>query len=856
MVPSANLLGFAGGELAKKLPKVFGVLLETTLSSVVEIVLFMVLIHNDNNGNLIPVIQAAILGSVLANLLLCLGLCFFFGGMGREHQSFHEAVSEVGTGLLLVAGFGLLIPSAFFSALSANSSKTTITNEVLSHSTLVISRATAVILLVAFLMYLVYNLHSHHSIFDEVLELDEHKDEDREEEMKRAKLTLVECFVAISVSIACVCMSAVFLVQEIEHIVHERGVSDNFMGLILVPLVEKAAEHLTAIDEAWDNQINFALFHCLGPSIQTALLNAPLAVLVGWGLGKEMGLNFEIFMIVLVVLSILVVGNFLRDGKSNWLEGGLCVLIYVIIAVTTCQLNDQTNTLIIALKDRDIPLKYAEVESAFTDGKEAAVNEKWVMEHLNHDTLLSQEELTLYTKLESTGSLQNIMHNPDTNADRPLLDEDVRKAIDSLNDSTAVIQKQKQILASQCDNIDKELRRKGEREVRRSTGIEHLRQRYKSERQSTNAVSIELAQEVTAGLKTESENTAVDSKRILSTLAAWLKEDDRALVDLERLGSGMGSTGDDASVVKRTSELSTILADCLAEEIQCRLDRVYLENLRAGLFKANQNLNGAVDEVTIALEGELESLYPEIDMLAEMYTKQQYTAPISRALQNHHDQWHIASHKKLNYILDLVAEMTLSTERLTKSLQDRESFCGTLETFNTTYRTKVGNQFSEISVPRREDIRRRSIQPTLAYTPAAKRIDSVSESHALAAVLRRTGLSSESVFQPEEGNVGTDVLFDARHHMFDCLQNYGIAADAPLVTEMISGDQATRLLSSSLNVNSHVKTLLTSDIHEAELSDLRLKLEHVQKGVEMLDLGVVLQRDRSRETFVERWGLT
>lgn len=59
------------------------------------------------------------------------------------------------------------------------------------------------------------------------------------------------------------------------------------------------------------------------------------------------------------------------------------------------QLNDQTNILIIALKDRDIPLKYAEIESAFTDEKEAAVNEKWVMEHLNHDTLLSQEELTL-----------------------------------------------------------------------------------------------------------------------------------------------------------------------------------------------------------------------------------------------------------------------------------------------------------------------------------------------------------------------------------------------------------------------------------------------------------------------------
>lgn len=77
-----------------------------------------------------------------------------------------------------------------------------------------------------------------------------------------------------------------------------------------------------------DNQINFALFHCIGPSIQTALFNAPLVVIVSWGLGKHLDLNFEIFMIVLVVLSILVVGNFLRDGSSNWLEGALLVVCH------------------------------------------------------------------------------------------------------------------------------------------------------------------------------------------------------------------------------------------------------------------------------------------------------------------------------------------------------------------------------------------------------------------------------------------------------------------------------------------------------------------------------------------------
>lgn len=152
MVPSANLLGFAGGEFAKKLPKVFGVLLETFFSSVVEIVLFMVLIHNDQGGDLIPVIQAAILGSILANLLLCLGLCFFLGGLGREDQAFHEAVSEVGSGLLLVAGFGLLIPSAFYATLNSGATRAVSTPQAISQSTLTISRATAIILLVAFFM--------------------------------------------------------------------------------------------------------------------------------------------------------------------------------------------------------------------------------------------------------------------------------------------------------------------------------------------------------------------------------------------------------------------------------------------------------------------------------------------------------------------------------------------------------------------------------------------------------------------------------------------------------------------------------------------------------------------------------
>jgi len=124
-----------------------GVLLETFLGGIVEIVLFMVLLHNSQNNSLIPVIRAAILGSILANLLLCLGFCFFAGGLRREEQEFDEVISEVGHGLLLMAGFGLLIPTAFYASLRGS-----IENALLEDKVLNISRITAIILLVAFFM--------------------------------------------------------------------------------------------------------------------------------------------------------------------------------------------------------------------------------------------------------------------------------------------------------------------------------------------------------------------------------------------------------------------------------------------------------------------------------------------------------------------------------------------------------------------------------------------------------------------------------------------------------------------------------------------------------------------------------
>ncbi|KAK4246397.1 hypothetical protein C7999DRAFT_15499 [Corynascus novoguineensis] len=330
MVPCANLIGYAGQELARKLPHVMGVLIETMLGGIVELIMFIVLIKRPTTEgvNYIQVIQAAILGSVLATMLLCLGLCFVAAGLKREEAHFSETVSEAGSGLLWTAGFGLAIPTVF-----EHSLRGTIPHEELLDKAVEISRSTAVLLLVAYVIYVFFQARTHHGIYDAVFVADEEREGGKHAAHVHHRLTFTECCIALAIALALVTLIAISLVDQIHFLVETRHVSDAFVGLILVPLVEKAAEHLTAVNEAYENQMNFALSHVLGATLQTALFNAPLIVIVGWGLDKPMGLNFEVFDVVVLLLAIIALGNFLRDQKTNYLEGSLCVLVYIAIAV-------------------------------------------------------------------------------------------------------------------------------------------------------------------------------------------------------------------------------------------------------------------------------------------------------------------------------------------------------------------------------------------------------------------------------------------------------------------------------------------------------------------------------------------
>lgn len=186
--------------------------------------------------------------------------------------------------LVTPAAFSTFVPST--SSSSGGTEGTTLSPRVQS-DIVSISRATAVILLIAYCIYLYFQMSTHHNLITEVLEGDEANDRDHHLDISKKKLTFTECILALVIALTCVAMIATFLVLQIEYIVNEHGISDMFMGLILVPLVEKVAEHLTAIDEAWDNAANMALSHCLGASVQTALLNSSVAVIVGWGVSTQ-----------------------------------------------------------------------------------------------------------------------------------------------------------------------------------------------------------------------------------------------------------------------------------------------------------------------------------------------------------------------------------------------------------------------------------------------------------------------------------------------------------------------------------------------------------------------------------------
>ncbi|KAF3925929.1 hypothetical protein ABW20_dc0105848 [Dactylellina cionopaga] len=332
MIPAGNLLAFGAGELEHHMPKTIGAAFEIFTGAIVEIVICVLLFRGDE----FPVILAALLGSMFANLLLVTGICFLAGGIAYREQRIASYVADLSNAALLVSAVGTVAPSLFFQTINT---RVDVNRERTETKVLGVSRVVSIGLLLSYFCFLFFELHTHSVGFNHVLERAESVYVGKKQ--YRNKLSAVEASILATIGLALVIIHAHLLIIMIPEVISDTKITELFLGLILVPLVEKFGEHLTAINQAWDNQIDLAMYHCLGATIQTALFVTPVVVLVGWALDKDMSLNFEFFIALSLLLAILIVGNFVRDGKTNWLKGMFLIMVYFVLAVTAWHDPDQ-----------------------------------------------------------------------------------------------------------------------------------------------------------------------------------------------------------------------------------------------------------------------------------------------------------------------------------------------------------------------------------------------------------------------------------------------------------------------------------------------------------------------------------
>ncbi|RFU75340.1 ca2+:h+ antiporter [Trichoderma arundinaceum] len=327
IIPLAAVLSFATEEISLKLGETLGGLLNATFGNAVELIVSIVALRD----NQIEVVQSSMLGSILSNLLLVMGMCFLFGGIRHRgqngagtEQTFSAAVAQTTCSLMTLSSASLVIPAALYGVLDQNQTD----SKEKEKSILVLSRGIAIILLALYALYLVFQLRTHSNLFDPENPIPTEGEEPEEPTLGPIAATVVLVVVTVLVAIC-----ADYLVGSIDDIVESANISKAFIGLILIPIVGNAAEHVTAVVVALRNKMDLAMGVAIGSSIQIALGVTPFLVIVGWIIGRDMTLHFETFETVAFAVSVLVVTYTVQDGKSNYLEGAMLLGLYIIIAV-------------------------------------------------------------------------------------------------------------------------------------------------------------------------------------------------------------------------------------------------------------------------------------------------------------------------------------------------------------------------------------------------------------------------------------------------------------------------------------------------------------------------------------------
>lgn len=363
IIPLAAMLSYATEEISLRTGEVIGGLLNASFGNAVELIVSIIALVKDQ----VLIVQTSLIGSMLSNLLLVLGMCFFFGGVNRIEQAFNMTVAQTASSLLFVAVGSLLIPTVFeeWARTSDEVDGEAPTPEHPGSKVKAVSRGTAILLLLVYGCYLFFQLKSHTAMYNAPSEKNkkravsrkfkaavvpekfrsQHPDERTaaeaaaeqevvEDEAEEPQLSIWVAVLTLALSTVLVALNAEYLVDSINAITCGGGISKNFVGLILLPIVGNAAEHATAVTVAIKDKMDLAIGVAVGSSMQIALLVLPLIVILGWIIGKDdMSLFFDGFQIAVLFVAVLLVNYLIQDGKSHWLEGVLLMVLYLIIAI-------------------------------------------------------------------------------------------------------------------------------------------------------------------------------------------------------------------------------------------------------------------------------------------------------------------------------------------------------------------------------------------------------------------------------------------------------------------------------------------------------------------------------------------
>ncbi|KAG7600652.1 Calcium/proton exchanger CAX [Arabidopsis suecica] len=319
ITPLAERLGYATEQLACYTGSTVGGLLNATFGNVIELIISIIALKN----GMIRVVQLTLLGSILSNLLLVLGCAFFCGGLvfSRKDQVFEKGNAVVSSGMLLLAVMGLLFPTVLHythSEVHAGSSE------------LALSRFISCIMLVAYAAYLFFQLKSQPSFYTE--ETNQNKEMSEGDEVP--EISKWEAIVWLTILTAWVSILSGYLVDAIEGASVSWKIPISFISVILLPIVGNAAEHAGAIMFAMKDKLHLSLGVAIGSSIQISMFAVPFCVVIGWMMGAQMDLNFQLFETATLFITVIVVAFFLQEGTSNYFKGLMLILCYLVVAAS------------------------------------------------------------------------------------------------------------------------------------------------------------------------------------------------------------------------------------------------------------------------------------------------------------------------------------------------------------------------------------------------------------------------------------------------------------------------------------------------------------------------------------------